>query len=34
MAVCPATVLEELIDVDCEDAIHVVVVGILNVHLG
>lgn len=33
-AVCPPTLLEELIDVKCEDAIHVVVVGILDMHLG
>lgn len=34
MAVCPAMVLEELIDVNSGIAIHVVVVGFLNMHLG
>lgn len=34
MAVCPAMVLEELTDVKSGVAIHMVIVGILNMHLG
>lgn len=34
LAGCPAVVPEEIIAVKCGDGIHVVVFGLLNVHLG